>query len=283
MPIVVRSVRDFVRTLGLIANRSHRSGFVLLTISCILLAIQASNCDWTDPIPVPVMTQFVISEIDLNQDRIPDLVWQVQGSPSGYTSYFVTVSPYSEFISPPKKPARLDPGQLIDPITFVPYRQAPHMSWLAVYGNIWNNVCEDQGGECFLFSDDEGEFRNLTVGLAAVRLKSSDGMHYGWLKFTRECPYYYLPFQLDSFALHPVPNAPIRAGVVPTPDLSITRTGDQLQLSWHPAWRQYRLESAPSLDPSATWSPVEGVIDNQIAVPLHSLPSTGYFRLAKVR
>ena len=227
------------------------------------------------------MTQFVISEIDLNQDRIPDLVWQVQGSPSGHTSYFVTVTPDSEFISPPKKPAKLDPGQLIDPITFVPYRREPWMSWLAVYGNIWNNVCEDQGGECFLFSDDGGEFPNLTVGLAAVRLKSADGMHYGWLKFTRECPYYYLPFQLDSFALHPVPNAPIRAGVVPTPDLSITRTGDLLQISWHPAWREYRLESSPSLDPSATWSPVEGVVNNRIDLPMESLLSTGYFRLAQ--
>ena len=228
------------------------------------------------------MTQFVIAEIDLNQDNIPDLAWQVEGHAAGFTSYFVTVTPNSEFIGPPKQPVKLEPNQLIDPSTFVPYRRAPHMSWLAVYGNVWSNLCEEQGGECFAYSDDVGEFHNLTVGLAAVRLKSADGMHYGWLKFTRECPYYYLPFQLDSFALHPVPNAPIRAGVVPTPDLSITRTGDQLQLSWHPAWRQYRLESAPSLDPSATWSPVEGVIDNQIAVPLHSLPFTGYFRLAKV-
>jgi hypothetical protein len=133
-----------------------------------------------------------------------------------------------------------------------------------------------------LFSDDLGEFRNLTVGLAAVRLKSPDGMHYGWLKFTRECPYYYLPFQLDSFALHPVPEAPIRAGVVPTPDLSITRNTDQLKLSWHPAWREYRLESSPSLEPNGMWSLVAGVVDNQITVPLHSLPSTCYFRLAKV-
>jgi len=255
---------------------------IFLMVSHLSVEVQGLNCDWTDPVPVPVMTQFVIAEIDLNEDKTPDLFWQVQGTPSGSTDYFVTVTLQSEFIGPPKKPVRLEPNQFIDPSTFVPYRREPWMSWLAVYGNVWNNLCEDQGGECYGYSDDGGEFRNLTVGLAAVRFKAADGMHYGWLKFTRECPYYYLPFQLDSFALHPVPNAPIRAGVEPTPDLSITRTGDQLQLSWHAAWREYRLESSPSLEPNGTWSPVAGVVDNQIAISMQSLPSTGYFRLAKV-
>lgn len=228
------------------------------------------------------MTQFVIAEIDLNQDKTPDLFWLVEGSPSGHTSYAVTVTRYSEFVGPPKEPVKLEPGQLIDPATFVPYRREPWMSWLVVYGVIWNNVCEDQGGECFLFSDDVGEFHNLTIGLAAVRLKSADGMHYGWLKFTRDCPYYYLPFQLDSFALHPVPEAPIRAGVIPTPDLSITRNVDELQLSWHPAWRQYRLESATSLEPTAPWNPIEGVVNNRISIPMASLLAIGYFRLSQV-
>ena len=279
---VVHQTYCLIRVVIWPANCSVWSWIILLTIPWLKLVIHASECDWTDPIPVPVMTQFVIAEIDLNQDKIPDLTWQVQGSPSGDTSYFVTVTPYSEFIGPPKMPVKLDPGQLIDPATFVPYRREPWMTWLGVYGVGWRNVCEDQGGECFFFTDDLGEFRNLSVGLAAVRLKSADGMHYGWLKFARDCPYFYLPFQLDSFALHPVPDAPIRAGVVPAPDLSITRNGDQLQLSWHAAWRQYQLESAPSLDPNATWSPVEGVVNNRIDLPMESLLSTGYFRLAKI-
>ncbi len=259
-----------------------RLGIGFLTILWSSVEVRALGCDWTGPIPLPVMTQYMIAEIDLNLDKIPDLFWQVEGVPSGNTDYFVTVTSQSEFIGPPKKSAKLEPNQLIDPLTFVPYRKEPWMSWLVVYGVGLVNVCEDQGGECYLFTGDGGEFRNLTVGLAAVRLKTADGMHYGWLKFTRDCPFVYLPFQLDSFALHPVPNAPIRAGVVPTPDLSITRTGDLLQISWHPAWRDYRLESSPSLDPSATWSTVAGVVDNQIAISMQSLPSTGYFRLTKI-
>ncbi len=117
---VVHQTYCLIRVAIWPANCSVWSWIVLLTIPWLKLVIQASECDWTDPIPVPVMTQFVIAEIDLNQDKIPDLTWQVQGSPSGDTSYFVTVTPYSEFIGPPKMPVRLDPGQLIDPATFVP-------------------------------------------------------------------------------------------------------------------------------------------------------------------
>ena len=125
-----------------------------------------------------------------------------------------------------------------------------------------------------------GVFASDVLGLVGVRLMLADGPHFGWVKFTRPCTKPWVPFDLDSYALHPLPDTPIPAGAFPQPTLEIQRSaGDAVTLSWRPEWTGFRLEWAQVLSSSVAWKPVDGVVNNPFTLPASTF--AGYFRLVK--
>lgn len=121
------------------------------------------------------------------------------------------------------------------------------------------------------------------------------GWHYGWVHMEREVTrvedmllstgetkdYIFRP---KGFAVHPIPDRPIRAGM--EPDLPVLSTelttleggGQGIRVSWPTGWPGMVLEYASDLSPSMEWRPVEGVVGSGA---LMELPEDGqlFFRL----
>jgi hypothetical protein len=61
--------------------------------------------------------------------------------------------------------------------------------------------------------------------------------------------------------------------------LSVTMGKGSLNLIWDPTVTGFILESTTSLMPPVQWTPVSGVVNNQVAVPLQG--KTRFYRLRK--
>ena len=60
------------------------------------------------------------------------------------------------------------------------------------------------------------------------------------------------------------------------PTVSITRTGNSVTLSWPTSYTGFTLESASAVT-GASWSPVPGVVNNSVTVPI--APGNQFYRL----
>ncbi len=97
--------------------------------------------------------------------------------------------------------------------------------------------------------------------LIGFRVAHSDGNHHGWLRMTRPAVTVTNFFKFDSYAIHPVPGEPIRAGVEPPVPVLTAHPGDPAQgtafvLRWPAGYSDnagYQLETAVDLTPPTEW------------------------------
>lgn len=110
--------------------------------------------------------------------------------------------------------------------------------------------------------DRSGGTSSILIGF---RITHTDGRHHGWLRMTRDAITVTNLFAFDSYAIHPVPDEPIQAGVEPPPPILEADVGGAgsetgLVLRWAPGYSDnagYRLESTGDLTPPVEWQWVE--------------------------
>lgn len=228
-----------------------------------------------DPWPAPVRTNGVLNSIDIDGDEAIDLTYKVYSDGLFVTVYKLETSEAAVFLIHDPASGRFREGDKIggeEDLVYIPPDNSPG---LYLNGVAWQDFCEPNG--CYLYSSQFGELRSVTVGYIGVRLKSSNGYHYGWMKFGRECASGYVPFEMISYSINPIPGVSITAGEVPKPRLDIVYSDGTAHVSWRPEWKGWHLESTSILNSDAKWSVVPNVVGNQIVV--NSNQGSLYFRL----
>ncbi len=104
----------------------------------------------------------------------------------------------------------------------------------------------------------------------------------GWFKFSRTNTAPGTVFSLESWAYHPIPNEPIRAGFPPElPEPHFAFGGENhetIDVSWPAKAAMLRLETTDNLTPPVQWKPVE--TDGATTVTLAASEAQGaFFRL----
>lgn len=189
-----------------------------------------------------------------------------------YTCTEILLRPSPVTFLVPALPGTFDPGRDLpagmafrsaEPVdsAWAPWPRQEKRIGLTAY--TWNQTRPDWPPSYYSTFDMTGGQSSFLIGF---RITHTDGNHYGWLHLTRPAVTATNLFEFDSYAIHPVPEEPIRAGLPPpSPELTV-HPGDALAgtafvLRWPPGYSDnagYRLESAESLDPDAEWIPVEG-------------------------
>lgn len=101
--------------------------------------------------------------------------------------------------------------------------------------------------------------------IIGLKVEHADGVHYGWLHMTRPAAGVTNLFEFESYAIHPVPDEPIQAGVEPPAPALTAEPGDPgsgtaFILRWPAGYSDnagYRLESTEDLAPPVEWQLVE--------------------------
>lgn len=105
-------------------------------------------------------------------------------------------------------------------------------------------------------------------GILGLRIQGDEGVHYGWVRFTRPDTEPSTPFQVAGYDWNPVVGAPIEAGLPPPPPpVQFQVLPEGLLLGWDYRFTGLVLECADSLTEPVEWRPVEGVEGNQIILP----------------
>ncbi len=138
-------------------------------------------------------------------------------------------------------------------------------------------------------------FPNQTEILLGFSRGHPGPVQYGWIRMRRDVTRaqdiigpdgkerFYV-FQPVDYAIHPIAEQPIRAGMVPEfPNLSsVVETGEDgstmIRIGWPAGWNGMRLETTYALEDPTVWTPVLDVTGNEAVFPL---PEDGelYFRL----
>ncbi len=136
------------------------------------------------------------------------------------------------------------------------------------------------GGQVWMYWDGQslGTFAQpiaLTLGLP-TQIGSSDPSTTpeGWIGGIDEVAFYRATLSADAIYNH------FLAMVAPPspPTITFVRSGNNLTLSWPPDVTGFTLESTGKL-PATAWTPVGGVVNNQVTVPIGS--GNLFFRLRK--
>jgi len=129
------------------------------------------------------------------------------------------------------------------------------------------------------------KIRRLTEFYLGFRFPDDDGVHFGWLKFTRSDTTFTNAFDLTAYEWNPIPEAPIRAGLPPEISVATEVVEDGsgqpvLQASWNPALATWIFETTTDLMPPVTWTeyPAGGTLAE---VPLDGGDTHRYFRLRR--
>lgn len=129
--------------------------------------------------------------------------------------------------------------------------------------------------------DYAGEFRYQISAIIGAKYTDPETgeVTLGWFRFSRPSLEPGTAFTLESWAYHPIPNEPIRAGEPPDlPEPAFAWGDEGVTVSWpEKAW-MLRLEMAPSLTPPVSWQPVDTGGLTSVTLP----PTEGaeqYFRL----
>ena len=153
-----------------------------------------------------------------------------------------------------------------------------------------NQIFVDSG------SDEFPGQTNILIGFVRQHPVGA-GNQYGWVRLTRETAdprnvfrddwsERQVTFMPSGFAVHPIPDQPIRAGEPPElPQLASEVLPAQeglptrVRVSWASGWSSMKLESAVELGNPVQWSPVSGVNGTEA---VFELPEDGqlYLRLA---
>ncbi|MBN9693008.1 MAG: hypothetical protein J0M24_22425 [Verrucomicrobia bacterium] len=122
-------------------------------------------------------------------------------------------------------------------------------------------------------------WRNRTELLFGIRFALEDGLHYGWIRFTRPDTTFTTPFELAAYDWNPLPGEPIAAGLPPAIPLVPQITPEGLRLTWPGSLGNWILEFTDELRPDAEWLPVPGVGGPDIIV--EASETHRYFRLRR--
>jgi hypothetical protein len=154
------------------------------------------------------------------------------------------------------------------------------------------------GNQIFIYpaGDDFPGQTNILIGFVRQHPVGA-GNQYGWVRLEREIADPRNVFREDGserqvtfmptgFAVHPIPDQPIRAGEPPDLPQLVTEVlppeeglPTRVRVSWAAGWASMRLESAVELANPVQWSPVFGVNGTEA---VFELPEDGqlYLRLA---
>ncbi|MBN8246588.1 MAG: hypothetical protein J0L84_04010 [Verrucomicrobia bacterium] len=136
----------------------------------------------------------------------------------------------------------------------------------------WEFFEKTTGGAAALYRG-KGE---LFIGF---RAHLEDGVHHGWIYFSRPDTHFTTLFRPVAYDWNPIPDAPIRAGLPPEIPLHPEVTPEGLRLHWHPSLASWILEFREALGGDAPWQPVEGVIGVEALIGLPA--QAGYYRLRR--
>lgn len=119
-----------------------------------------------------------------------------------------------------------------------------------------------------------------------MKLDAAEGAHYGWIRFQRPDLAPGRPYQLTDYAVNPLPEAPILAGVYPPgPPLEVAFVAEpgsdpRLQIGWpvQLGSSAFTLEWSPSLT-EPDWKPMEGVVNQHVTLQVGV--GDAFFRLVR--
>ncbi|MBX3731836.1 MAG: hypothetical protein KF791_04495 [Verrucomicrobiae bacterium] len=122
-------------------------------------------------------------------------------------------------------------------------------------------------------------WRRFTEVLIGLRFRLDDGVHHGWIRFSRADTHFTTVFQPREYDWNPIPDAPIGAGQPPVIPIATEVTDQGLHLSWSPSVATWTLESTAELSENPVWVPVPEATGYEA---LLEIPETSrYFRLRK--
>lgn len=119
-------------------------------------------------------------------------------------------------------------------------------------------ILTGSSGESFSCAYDGSipTWNDRVVVIVGVRLQGDDGVHYGWVRFTRPDLEPSTPFVIAGHDWNPIPDAPIEAGLPPPlPPLQAQFTGAGLSLVWDARFTGLLLEWTDTVGQS-DWQPV---------------------------
>ena len=154
------------------------------------------------------------------------------------------------------------------------------------------------GNQIFVYGDEDffpGQ-TNILIGFVRQHPVGA-GNQYGWVRLTRETAdpqdvfredwtERQVTFMPSGFAVHPIPEQPIRAGEPPELPQLVSEVlpaeeglPTRVRVSWASGWSSMQLESAVELGNPVQWSPVFGLNGTEA---VFDLPEDGqlYLRLA---
>ena len=122
-------------------------------------------------------------------------------------------------------------------------------------------------------------WRRLTEVLIGLRFQLDDGVHHGWIRFSRADTQFTTVFQPKEYDWNPIPDAPIGAGQPPVIPIATAVTEQGLHLSWPPILATWTLESTGSLSDAAIWVSVPEATGYEARLEITD--ASRYFRLRK--
>jgi len=122
-------------------------------------------------------------------------------------------------------------------------------------------------------------WRRFTAVLIGLRFQLEDGVHHGWIRFSRADTHFTTVFQPQEYDWNPIPDAPIGAGQPPVIPIATEVTDGMLRLSWSPSVATWILESTDELSDDAVWAPVPEATGYEALLEVPE--ASRYFRLRK--
>lgn len=122
-------------------------------------------------------------------------------------------------------------------------------------------------------------WRRLSDVLIGLRFQLDDGVHHGWIRFSRADTHFTTVFQPQEYDWNPIPDAPIGAGQPPVIPIATEETEQGLRLSWSPSLVTWALESTAALSEDAVWVPVPEATGYEALLEIPD--ASRYFRLRK--
>ncbi len=238
-------------------GRIHLVHFKLMKLISLLLAsLMLSVGVRAQSLELPVLESAVFNALDLDSDDTAELIYQVDVWPAGPEESFFdvlyTIQPQAnaQLLRPSVAVISFEHAQLIsvgNPIyqTHDGYKELS----LNFFQELLNFPFWNYADRTFPLP------QSLLLGF---RADLEDGRHYGWLSFSRPNTEFTTPFTLDAWDWHPLPDAPIRAGLPPEIPLNSELTEDEtgqpvLRLSWPTEVFTWLLESTTDLTPPIQW------------------------------
>lgn len=109
--------------------------------------------------------------------------------------------------------------------------------------------------------------RTQTEFIIGFRFEADDGIHYGWMRFSRPDTNFLTFFDLTAYDWNPLPGESIGAGQPPAIPLAHEVTAQRLRLSWPVGAAGWPLEMTDRLGPDADWMPVPEAGGTEAVIP----------------